>query len=41
MTVKELVMDGMKEANNIRKDKFSPEDLFLMRRTSLGWIPCS
>lgn len=22
-------------------DKFSPEDLFLIRRTSLGWIPCS
>lgn len=21
--------------------KFSPEDLFLIRRTSLGWIPCS
>lgn len=22
-------------------DKVSPEDLFLIRRTSLGWIPCS
>lgn len=22
-------------------DNFSPEDLFLIRRTSLGWIPCS
>ncbi len=47
MKMKELIMDesGKKREQRTGQkfqsmDKFSPEDLFLMRRTSFGWIPC-